>query len=1513
MSKLRLNTKAIGIDKLMTYIRKYLFVFKQNLRKSYKDGSVWTYVYVLFFTTLCMLIILHPGKDKITDKNTEVLSVTANSEVENTNPSPPAPNSAQNLDVLKWQKNIDFSTDTDSNTTIVEEIPENQEYQSGSLELPTGWVASYATVDNPTDNDYSLTEPNPASSVRYIKLSYSTVTTNKPVSQNVLVKPLDQEKFTAPTGMSNPKILISQEYDNKLFVIYKAVDTTDGINDTVDMTINCMDLVTYQPCNDYGISFPSYLSSSTGTKFGNGTKDINTPSLMKHGFDNGEYGHAGYMYIPTQKGGEYGVSCLDLGLMENCGFISIGTSYTPNQVAGANPTLIEGFAQNGSKLYGHVNHDNVNGVESDDFLGIFCIDMATANRCTDYSSTVQSQIPSLKISEHGYEFKTVGQNIMVGDKYFFVMNYEEGNPVTNTVSSTYSQAFFGNRLVCYDVVQKAECSGWSVNLTEYRAPQLVSCGFFCWNWVYYNQNVYGTQLSPDPANQLTNGLELPRSLFVWKGADDSDKAVCLITGKASGVDPATSCYNFNNGTVYSEPISGGGVNYAPPGILPSQWLSVPWEPGSASITNNENGSSKFFQSYYLPADNLLLSGNVKSGVICYDWKTQAPCTGYRYPHYWYEIQRSDVLDAGYISDGNCMIGVSGYDFVWSFNAQTGETPCRYIQRTTIIKPQADLSNAYCDNKPHTTGWGRLRLNKSKVYDYRYFRVTIKDKDGNVLSGFNAVDLKNESGGILDIGSIPLSGNTDELTVEVDAELANTAPWGDDPTTSAVDINTPYLTVEMSGDSAQYCYETAIKDECDIAEVETTSSVTSELEFDTLENTNTKSLNVVQPESTQCFKDLKINIAADKEVVKPGELVTYTMTVENKANNDPMSRGSISGANIEASIPSGTTLYDSGGGAIVGGKINWNNESFSPKQSMSKTITVKVDGQSSSAMSSYAIFASTIGGARIAQANQNINFTAQVMYGQDVYQADNTAVLSNVSVDNSQSPDEGGGGDTGGTGSNGNQGPVENKQNDIDDDRTDETNNNHTNQPISGFTGSNGSSGDYEIQQPTSFASQIATGITNFAKIAVRPIPVQVAKPLPYILIAVLILLALIFTYEAYREIKIRRDIKRIYVNYSKSENLRNDYLNIISHYLYTPITLMKSTVEIMEDDPTVPNSTLDKIKSILNNLTTHASGLLGETRVILDTQNQGQASFDKTAINKTFRFWVIVPLATIFAITLFVNAAFVSGNKYEPSASNFLVQLVFYGLSSVALVFAYFNYKSQKYATISARNEVSYEENLMKAQETFIRNASKTLEQDALELKLTSEPIIDKPKGEIFSQGLESIDKTSHRLSYINEITNLAGTKLLDSTSIVKLTNQLIEGYVKIMDMKGITFTKTIDNDVNLKVDEQGFRQIVSSTLNNAIKFTNEGGAIELSIKTVVGGKAKIVVSDNGVGISKNKLDNLFSPFGRGTEVLNYDYEGFGLDLYTDKLIAEHNGGSIEVDSKEGKGTKVTVILPSKL
>jgi signal transduction histidine kinase len=1518
MSRNRFRIKRIHILRLKTKLANIYVKTRYGIIRAYNSNSAWASVFsvLLLFSSLMFFNYLD---NKPKDNGPGVLSVTANSEIENTNPTPPAPNSAQNLDVLKWQKNIDFTDpDTESKTVIVEEIPDNQEYQSGSLDLPPGWSASYATVDNPSESDYLSTEPVPASAVKSIKLTYSTITTHKPVTQTAITKPLDQEQITAPVGMTNPSALTAQEYDNKLFIIYKSVDVADGLNDSQDMTINCYDLKTFQICDgsELGVTFPAYMSSTSGSKFGSSTKDISTPKVARLAFDDGTYGHEGYLYIPAQQGNNYGVNCLDLRLMENCGFIIIGSSSAPSQPVGGNPTLIDGFAQDGNRLYGHANPNN-GGTYSNRHLEIFCIDMATVNKCSDYSSTLVTSIPALDMTEHSNHFFTTGQNLIVGNNYYFMMNYDEANPRANTLGVS-TQTYFGNRVICFDLVTKLPCAGWAAGNVEYKSPEF-GCGSIC----YYNDMVYGRRLT-EKIWGAAGDYDYPRSLFVWKGSDNSDKALCVVTGSHDvTIDPGLNCLDFSNGQNYTD-----GVNTRPPGMLPTQWLSVPWEPGPAIATTNESGNSRFYHSYNLPTGNFLLPANTKSSVLCYDWTTQAPCSEFRFPHYWYEVQESDALDAAYIEDDKCMIGVSGYDFAWSFDANTGESPCRHVKKTVNIRPQTDIGNAYCDGQSRTSGWGKLKLDKSSLYDYRSFKVTVKDKSGNVVGSFNNVDLKTEPDGHLDISSIALSGNTDELIVDIDAELANTAPWGDDPDTVAFDANVPYLTVEMSGDPAQYCYQTSIVNECDISSASTTTKVTSELEYDTLEDTNISSIPVIQPEETQCFKDLKINVSADKSIVKPGDLVAYTLTVDNKANDDPSSRGAITGADIEATIPSGTTLYDSGGGTIVGGKIRWANESFSPKESKPKTLTLKVNGGSTANTKSYKLFASALGGARLAQASQSIDFTAEVIYGGDVYQSDNSIVLSSVSVDTTPvdtgggdtgggtdtgGGDTGGGTDTGGGDTGGGTDTNTSTDNNTEEQPTDTTDNNQPAQPVTGTSNSNNGPNYDDTQQPTTIVGKIATGITNVSKVVVQPIPIQVARPLPYLFIGLLVILALVFAYEAYREINLRNKVKKIYNKYNQTENLRSDYMKLISHYLNTPITLMKTTVELMQKEHTAPDTTLDKIKNALNNLTLHVSGLIDESKLILDSENQSQSTFGANTTNKTFKFWVVVPIASVFAVALFANAMFVAGNKYDPSTSNFLIQLVFYGLSSVALVFAYTNYKNQKFATIAANNELNYEETLIKSQETFIHNASTTLEKDALELKHSSSAIIDKPKGDVFGKGLESIEDMSHRLAYISDITKFAGTKLLDPATVNSITDQLAESYGEIMKIKKLTFTKSIDKNVHIRVDEQGYRQLISSTLNNSIKFTNEGGKIDLSISNVLGDKVKIVVSDDGVGISKDKLDNLLVPFGRGTEVLNYDYEGIGLDLYTDKLIAEHNGGNIDIESKEGKGTKVIITLPSKL
>ena len=98
---------------------------------------------------------------------------------------------------------------------------------------------------------------------------------------------------------------------------------------------------------------------------------------------------------------------------------------------------------------------------------------------------------------------------------------------------------------------------------------------------------------------------------------------------------------------------------------------------------------------------------------------------------------------------------------------------------------------------------------------------------------------------------------------------------------------------------------------------------------------------------------------------------------------------------------------------------------------------------------------------------------------------------------------------------------------------------------------------------------------------------------------------------------------------------------------------------------------------------------------------------------------------------------------------------------------------------------------------------------------------------------------------------------------------------------------------------------MVSNLVGNAIKFTPRGGEVTLEAMVRVDGM-DIAVHDTGVGIAAASLPHVFNRFWRGRE----DSLGSGLGLTIAKGIVEAHGGRIRVESVEGEGTTVTVVLP---
>jgi signal transduction histidine kinase len=94
------------------------------------------------------------------------------------------------------------------------------------------------------------------------------------------------------------------------------------------------------------------------------------------------------------------------------------------------------------------------------------------------------------------------------------------------------------------------------------------------------------------------------------------------------------------------------------------------------------------------------------------------------------------------------------------------------------------------------------------------------------------------------------------------------------------------------------------------------------------------------------------------------------------------------------------------------------------------------------------------------------------------------------------------------------------------------------------------------------------------------------------------------------------------------------------------------------------------------------------------------------------------------------------------------------------------------------------------------------------------------------------------------------------------------------------------------------------------VKFSREGGSVHVQVRGN-GGVASIVVSDTGIGIPLEEQGHVFSRFFRAKAASELALPGTGLGLAITRALVDQHGGTIDLESREGEGTRVTVTLPT--
>ncbi len=194
--------------------------------------------------------------------------------------------------------------------------------------------------------------------------------------------------------------------------------------------------------------------------------------------------------------------------------------------------------------------------------------------------------------------------------------------------------------------------------------------------------------------------------------------------------------------------------------------------------------------------------------------------------------------------------------------------------------------------------------------------------------------------------------------------------------------------------------------------------------------------------------------------------------------------------------------------------------------------------------------------------------------------------------------------------------------------------------------------------------------------------------------------------------------------------------------------------------------------------------------------------------------------------------------------------------------------------------------------------------------------------GELTSKQKEHVDKI---ISGIAQMTDLID-KILDAgrldpetgyyelardaCDVVKMTHDVVSTHLQAAEKKKQTLTADVDAHLPmLNLDELMLRRALNNLVDNAIKYTPEGGSVTVSAKTK---EHDLILSvrDTGLGISEENAKRLFDRFRRIRRKEHQRIKGIGLGLFIVKSVAQRHGGDAWVESKEGVGSTFFIRLP---
>jgi two-component system phosphate regulon sensor histidine kinase PhoR len=238
-------------------------------------------------------------------------------------------------------------------------------------------------------------------------------------------------------------------------------------------------------------------------------------------------------------------------------------------------------------------------------------------------------------------------------------------------------------------------------------------------------------------------------------------------------------------------------------------------------------------------------------------------------------------------------------------------------------------------------------------------------------------------------------------------------------------------------------------------------------------------------------------------------------------------------------------------------------------------------------------------------------------------------------------------------------------------------------------------------------------------------------------------------------------------------------------------------------------------------------------------------------------------------------------------------------------------------------DDVTELERLEEVRRDFVANASHELRTPLTAIQGFAETLLAGERGgglssEDRSHYLEVIDRHARRLGHIVrdllELSTIETGKLRSEPATLDLA-EIVRAVMRDVEPRccerELDLSCEVEGDAHAWADPRALEQIVTNLLDNAVKYSEPGGRVEIHIADA-GPRVRVSVRDTGIGIPEEDLDRIFERFYRVDRARSRALGGTGLGLSIVKHLVQSLGGQISVESRLGEGTRFSFSLPRR-